>query len=157
MTEVPIAGAALHDLKRWEDERGFFEEVLRSSDPFFHGFGQFSWCRRKVGTITAWHFHPRQWDWWFVPRGRMKAVLHDLRADSTTNGVTFETQLGEGAPDRVLAIPPGVAHGYKVIVGPMELFYVTSREYDREHPAPPIGEEGRIPHDDPTIGYDWEA
>jgi dTDP-4-dehydrorhamnose 3,5-epimerase len=153
--EVPIAGATLKELTRHDDERGFFEEIIRASDPFFRGFAQLSWCRRKAGVITAWHFHPDQWDWWFVPHGRIRAVLHDLRERSRTRGTTFEVELGEGTPDRVLAIPNGVAHGYKVLVGPMELVYVTSREYDREHPAPPIGQEGRIPHDDPAIGYDW--
>lgn len=157
MTDIPIVGAALKELTRHDDARGFFEEVIRASDPFFRGFAQLSWCRRNAGTITAWHFHPTQWDWWFVPHGRIKAVLHDLRADSPTRGTTFEVLLGSGTPDRVLAIPSGVAHGYKVLEGPMELFYLTSVEYNREHPAPPDGEEGRIPHDDPTIAYDWDA
>jgi dTDP-4-dehydrorhamnose 3,5-epimerase len=31
---------------------------------------------------------------------------------------------------------------------PAHLFYVTSTTYDPD-------EEGRIPHDDPEIGYDW--
>lgn len=157
MTSLPIVGAALKELERHADGRGFFEEIIRASDPFFVGFAQLSWCRRNVGTVTAWHFHPRQWDWWFVPNGRMKAVLHDLRADSPTCGTTYEVYLGDGTPDRVLAIPSGVAHGYKVIDGPMDLFYVTSVEYNREHPSPPEGEEGRIRYDDPMIGYDWEA
>lgn len=155
MSGVPIAGAALTELTRWHDERGFFEEILRASDPSFHGFAQLSWCRRATGVVTAWHVHPKQWDWWFVPRGVVLAVLHDLREGSVTRGATYEVMLGEGNPDRVLAIPNGVAHGYKVLAGPMELFYVTSVEYNRAHPAPPIGEEGRIPHDDPAIGYDW--
>src|SRR5205823_11269325 len=124
---------------------------------FFKGFAQFSWCRRREGTITAWHIHPNQWDWWFVPHGVMRAVLYDLRTGSATQGNTFEVYLGENSTEKVLAIPSGVAHGYRVIEGPLELFYVTSREYNRIHPAPPDGEEGRMPHNDPSIGYDWLA
>jgi dTDP-4-dehydrorhamnose 3,5-epimerase len=153
----PIDGATVKELQRFPDERGFFEEIIRASDPFFKGFAQFSWCRRREGTITAWHVHPNQWDWWFVPHGVIKAVLHDMRVESPTRGNTFEIHLGENTTARVLAIPNGVAQGYKVIEGPMELFYVTSREYNREHPAPPDGEEGRIPHNDQAIGYDWLA
>lgn len=154
----PIDGVAIKELQRHPDERGFFEEIIRASDHFFAaGFAQLSWCRRKAGTITAWHVHPNQWDWWFVPRGIAKVVLHDMREASPTRGNTFELYMGENAEDQVLAIPNGVAHGYKVIEGPMELFYVTSREYNREHPAPPEGEEGRLPYDDPRIGYDWHA
>jgi len=151
----PVDGATVKELQRFPDERGFFEEIIRASDPFFKGFAQFSWCRRREGTITAWHVHPSQWDWWFVPHGVIKAVLHDLRVDSPTSGNTLEVYLGDNTTEKVLAIPNGVAHGYKVIEGPMELFYVTSREYRRESPAPPGGEEGRIPHNDPAIGYDW--
>jgi dTDP-4-dehydrorhamnose 3,5-epimerase len=153
----PIEGATVKELRRFPDERGFFEEIIRASDPFFKGFAQFSWCRRREGTITAWHLHPNQWDWWFVPHGVMKAVLHDLRNDSPTCGNTLEIYLGENTTERVLAIPNGVAHGYKVMQGPAELFYVTSHEYNREHPAPPAGEERRLAHDDPSIGYDWYA
>lgn len=149
-----IEGVALKPLVRHRDERGFFEEILRGSDPFFQGFGQLSWCRRATGVVTAWHIHPTQWDFWFIPRGEARVALHDLRQDSSTRGVTWETILGTDDP-KVLAIPCGVAHGYKVLRGPMELFYVTSREYNAAHPAPPSGEEGRIPFDDQTIGYDW--
>lgn len=157
MKRGPIEGAAVKDLVRYPDGRGFFQEVIRASDPFFTEFGQFSWCRRREGTITAWHIHPNQWDWWFVPHGIIKAVLHDLRANSPTNGNTFELYLGDNTTERALAIPSGVAHGYKVIEGPMELFYVTSCEYNRDDPSPPIGEEGRLPYDDPAIGYDWRS
>jgi dTDP-4-dehydrorhamnose 3,5-epimerase len=157
MKRGPIDGVTVKELRRFPDERGFFEEIIRASDPFFKGFAQFSWCRRRVGTVTAWHFHPNQWDWWFVPHGVIKAVLHDLRDESPTRGNTFELFLGESTTEKVLAIPNGVAHGYKVIEGPMELFYVTSREYNNENPAPPVGEEGRLPHDDASIGYDWGA
>ena len=94
-------------LRRFPDERGFFEEIIRASDPFFKGFAQFSWCTRREGTITAWHFHPSQWDWWFVPHGVMKAVLHDLRDQSPTRGNTFEIVLGGSTTEKVLAIPVG--------------------------------------------------
>jgi dTDP-4-dehydrorhamnose 3,5-epimerase len=156
MKRGPIDGAVIKELVRYPDERGFFQELIRASDPFFTtGFAQLSWCRRREGTVTAWHVHPNQWDWWFVPRGVIKAVLHDLREHSSTKGNTLEIYLGENTSEKILAIPNGVAHGYKVIEGPMELFYITSSEYNRGHPAPPEGEEGRLPHDDAAIGYDW--
>jgi dTDP-4-dehydrorhamnose 3,5-epimerase-like enzyme len=50
----------------------------------------------------------------------------------------------------VLKIPPGVAHGYRVLSGPAHVFYIVSHEYDGR-------DEGRISHDDPGIGYDWTA
>jgi dTDP-4-dehydrorhamnose 3,5-epimerase len=62
----------------------------------------------------------------------------------------MELLLGEHHGAKVLKIPPGVAHGYRVIQGPVHLFYITSQTYDPK-------DEGRIPHDDPSIGYDWTA
>lgn len=149
-----IIGVELKPLIRRHDDRGFFEEIVRASDPFFRSFAQLSWCRRETGVVTAWHWHPNQWDWWFVAHGAARVALHDLRQSSPTRGVTWETVLSEHEPS-VLAIPNGVAHGYKVTEGPMELVYITSREYNARHPIPPEGEEGRIPADDRSIGYDW--
>ena len=60
-----------------------------------------------------------------------------------------ELLLGDGVGTCVLKVPPGVAHGYKVLSAEAHLFALTSRTYD---PA-----DGATPHDDPTIGYDWIA
>jgi dTDP-4-dehydrorhamnose 3,5-epimerase len=50
-----------------------------------------------------------------------------------------------------ILIPPGVAHGYKVVgTEPGMLIYVTSSFYNPE-------DEGRIPHNDERIQYDWET
>jgi dTDP-4-dehydrorhamnose 3,5-epimerase len=103
-----------------------------------------------AGVVKAWHIHPTQIDWWYVPIGALKAALHDLREESPTRGTTEELLLGEGYEAQVLKIPAGVAHGCKALAGPTHLFYVTSRTYDPR-------EEGRLAHDDPRIGYDWLA
>jgi dTDP-4-dehydrorhamnose 3,5-epimerase len=71
-----------------------------------------------------------------------------MRPDSPTKGVLQELFMGGEHGHKVLKIPPGVAHGCKAIGGTAHLIYVTSGVYNPE-------EEGRIPHDDPRIGYDW--
>jgi dTDP-4-dehydrorhamnose 3,5-epimerase len=45
-------------------------------------------------------------------------------------------------------MPPGVAHGYRCLLGPAHVIYVTSGTYDPE-------DEVRIAHDDPGIGFSW--
>lgn len=146
-----IAGVELKPLVTHTDERGFFREVIRTTDSFFQeGFGQWSHSLMFPGVAKAWHIHPHQIDWWYVPIGTLKVALHDLRDGSSTRGETMELFLGENAPSSVLKIPAGVAHGCKCIGGPAHLFYVTSLTYDPR-------EEGRIAYDDPTIGYDWLA
>ena len=145
-----IEGVIVHPLVRYPDDRGFFEEVIRVTDSFFQeGFGQFSHSKMYPGVVKAWHIHTTQTDWWYTPFGRLRVALHDLRDGSPTRGITQEVYLGEDVPPVVLKIPAGVAHGCRALgETPAHLFYVTSNTYTPE-------EEGRIPYDDPAIGYDW--
>ena len=146
-----IQGVQLKPLVTHADERGFFREIIRVTDGIFEeGFGQWSHSLMFPDVSKAWHIHPHQVDWWYVPLGTLKVVLSDQREGSPTHGKTMELFLGENAMAAVLKIPPGVAHGCKAIGGVTHLFYVTSRTYD-------LNEEGRIAHDDPAIGYDWTA
>lgn len=143
-----IEGVVVKDLRTFPDERGFFREVIRVTDDFFaEGFAQLSHSYMHTGVAKAWHIHKTQIDWWYVPSGALKLGLYDARPESKTFGETQVLFLGEMYPAQVVKIPPGVAHGCRALV-PTNLLYVTSRTYD---PA----EEGRIPHDDPTIGFDW--
>lgn len=144
-----IDGLMTKQLKRWPDERGFFEELIRKTDPFFaEGFAQLSRSSMVDGVVKAWHLHKTQIDWWYVLKGTIKAVVHDLREKSPTKGQTQEFMLGEKGEDIILKIPAGVAHGLKVTDGPADLVYVTSSIYSKD-------EEGRIAYDNSGIGYDW--
>ena len=148
---TPIDGVEIKKLATNPDPRGFFREVIRATDPFFdEGFAQWSHTKSYQGVVKAWHIHQKQVDWWYVAIGRVKVALYDTRAESPTHGHLQELLLGDEIEPCVLKVPPGVAHGYKVLSSEAHLFYITSRTYD---PA----DEGRIPHDDPAIGYDWIA
>jgi len=144
-----IQGVVVKELVTHVDDRGFFRELIRVTDDFFEeGFGQLSHALVHAGVAKAWHIHKIQIDWWYVATGTLRVGLHDTRPDSPSYRETMELLLGENLPGRVLRVPPGVAHGFRCIAGPAHMFYVTSKVYDPE-------DEGRIPHDDPTIGYDW--
>ena len=144
-----IEGVVLKNLVTHADERGFFREIIHVTDDFFaEGFGQWSHSLMYPGVVKAWHIHVQQVDWWYVASGVLKVALHDTRPNSRTKRETMEFLMGDTQPAQVLSIPPGVAHGCKCVAGPAHLLYVTSKVYN---PA----DEGRIPHDDPGIGYDW--
>ncbi|MBI4456225.1 MAG: dTDP-4-dehydrorhamnose 3,5-epimerase family protein [Acidobacteria bacterium] len=144
-----IEGVVLKDLVTHGDERGFFREIIRATDNFFaEGFGQWSHSLMYPGTIKAWHIHQKQVDWWYVCNGVLRVALHDTRKGSPTHGETMEFLMGDDQPARLLRVPQRVAHGCKCVSGPANLFYITSSVYNPE-------DEGRIPHDDPVIGYDW--
>lgn len=147
--KLAIDGVLKKNLVRHPDERGFFEEIIRKTDPFFEeGFGQLSRSSMVDGVVKAWHIHKTQIDWWYVVKGRIKVALFDTRINATTYKILIDLYMGGERENIVLKIPPGVAHGLKVVEGPAELVYVTSSIYNTE-------EEGRILYDDISINYDW--
>lgn len=145
-----IDGVMVKNLVRHPDERGFFEEMIRVTDPFFsEGFGQVSHSSMFPGVVKAWHIHKTQVDWWYVVRGTIKVTLYDKREQSKTYKELNEFIIGsDEGKNKIVKVPPGVAHGLKVLEGPADLVYVTSGTYSKD-------EEGRIPYDDAAIGYDW--
>lgn len=158
--QIMINGVQIKELKVHQDvpdrdedaaRPGFLMEVLRSDDNLLKKFGQTTFTVAYQGTIKAFHFHERQDDLWFIATGRAMIVLHDLRPDSPTKA---ETQvIFSGRDDyKLVHIPVGVAHGYKVLSQePVLLFYHTTEPYDAKNP-----DEKRLPYDDPNIGFDWE-
>ncbi len=146
-----IDGVELKELTTHRDERGFFREIARDTEEIVtEGWAQVSHSLMHPGVAKAWHVHPNQIDWWYVPVGDLKVALYDTRDGSPTKGQLDELFLGEHYDAQLLKIPAGVAHGCRVIGGLTHLIYMTSKTYDPD-------EEGRIPHDDPDIGYDWTA
>ncbi len=132
------------------DDRGFLIEVLKETDQTFRPIKQTTYTETYPGVIKAFHWHRKQWDFWFVVRGMAQVVLYDLRDNSSTKGETNVFYLGEKNL-AVLAIPPGVAHGYRVLGNrSVGLFYHTSEAYNSENP-----DEERISFDDPKISFDW--
>ena len=143
-----LSGVEIKQLTTYPDERGFFREIIRETDEFFGHFGQLSHSLMYPGTAKAWHLHQNQIDWWYCI-GALKVALHDLREGSETKGETVTFFMGDRYGATCVKIPPGVAHGCRALEL-THLLYVTSSVYNPE-------DEGRLPHDDPTIGFDWTA
>ena len=144
-----IEGVVIKELTTHNDERGFFRELIRTTDDFFaEGFGQWSHSLMLQDVIKAWHSHNKQTDWWYVAGGVLRTGLCDLRDGSSTCKQTMDLLMGDGQQPQIIKIPPGVAHGCRAVRGPANLFYVTSGVYDPN-------DEIRIPHDSPEIDFDW--
>jgi len=145
-----IDGVSIKNLIRHVDDRGFFMEVLRDDDELLSRFGQASMSLTYPGVVKAFHYHKKQDDLWFFPKGNAQVVLYDLREGSSTKGQTNIFYMGEFNPI-LLVIPKGVAHGYRVLGNePAIIVYFTTESYNPECP-----DEYRIPWDDPSIGFDW--
>jgi len=147
-----IEGVEIKELKTFPDNRGFFREIIRVTDPFFaEGFAQWSHSKMVRNTVKAWHFHKQQSDFWYCPLGDLEVVLYDNRESSPTYKSKMEFTLGDvdGAKDYVIQIPPMVIHGCKVKSDFAHLFYITTKTYNPN-------DEGRLPYNSNLVPHDWK-
>jgi dTDP-4-dehydrorhamnose 3,5-epimerase len=147
-----IAGVFVVDPAIHGDERGFFVETYRRQwFPSGREMVQGNRGDRQAGAIVGLHYHLHQADYWYVPFGTARVVLHDLREGAATDGATLTIDLGR-QPDgshshRGVYIPPGVAHGFAALTD-MTITYLVDGYYN---PSDELG----VAWDDPAIGADW--
>jgi dTDP-4-dehydrorhamnose 3,5-epimerase len=129
------------------DERGVFVETYRREwFPQGREMVQGNRADRQAGSVVGLHYHLHQADYWYVPSGRARVVLHDLRSGSPTDGATLELEIGEH-DHRGVFIPPGVAHGFAALTD-MTITYLVDGYYN---PADELG----VAWDDPDVAADW--
>ncbi len=147
-----IRGVYVVDPDIHGDERGFFVETYRR-EWFPQGREMLQGNRgdRQAGAVVGLHYHLHQADYWYVPYGTARVVLHDLRTESPTDGSTQWLDLGRQADGthshRGVFIPPGVAHGFAALTD-MTITYLVDNYYN---PADELG----VAWDDPAIAADW--
>ena len=79
------------------DERGIFIETYRREwFPQGREMIQGNRGNRQAGAVVGLHYHLHQADYWYVPIGSARVVLHDLREGSPTDGKTLTLDLGRG-------------------------------------------------------------
>ena len=147
-----IAGVVVVEPDVRRDARGIFIETYRSS--WFPGqreMLQANRADRSVNTVVGLHYHLHQSDFWYVPVGEVRVVLHDLRLGSSTDGATLMLDLGaidDGSHcHHGVYIPPGVAHGFAALTD-CTLNYLVDAYYNPD-------DELGVRWDDPAIGAQW--
>ena len=129
------------------DDRGRFVETYRRSWlPMGREMIQGNRSEKTAGSLVGLHYHLHQADYWYVLRGTARVVLADLRVGSPTEGASMVIDL-DGAEERGLFIPPGVAHGFAALTDIL-LWYLVDGYYN------PNDELG-VAYDDPALGVDW--
>jgi dTDP-4-dehydrorhamnose 3,5-epimerase len=140
-----IDGVEVYPLRPHEDERGWFMELMRSSNlpkPVKQSNLVFS----RQGVIRGLHYHERgQSDLFACLSGMVRIVVLDRET-----GETFTLDIGDDNP--VTVFVPGIhAHGYEALTDSLFLYHVTE-EYD---PADP--DEREIAWDDPRVKHLWST
>ena len=147
-----INGVLIVEPQKFGDERGYFiESYRREWFPQGREMVQGNRGNRIAGCLVGLHYHLHQADYWYVPFGHARVVLHDLRTGSSTDGATQCLDLGEvdGGENNHLGvfIPPGVAHGFASMTD-MAITYLVDSYYN---PADELG----VAWDDPLVEADW--
>ena len=155
LTETPLAGAFVAELKRIQDERGYlarawchkeFADVGVDFQPVQANMSGSA----KRGTVRGLHYQeaPHE-EAKFIRcvRGAVFDVILDLREGSPTRGQWFGTELSADNK-RALLVPRGFAHAYQTLQDDSEVIYLVSAFY-----AP--GAEKGLRWNDPGIGIQW--
>lgn len=147
-----IDGVYIVEPDLFGDERGYFVETYRREwFPKGREMIQGNRGNRQKGCIVGLHYHLHQSDYWYVPFGHARVVLHDLRQGSATDTATQVIDLGEvdGGDNnhKGVYIPPGVAHGFASL-SDMTITYLVDSYYN------PADERG-VAWDDPAVEADW--
>jgi dTDP-4-dehydrorhamnose 3,5-epimerase len=153
VTESSLIAGVYHVLPSiHRDKRGIFVETFRREwIPGGREMIQANRADRAAGCIVGLHFHLHQADYWYVPVGRVRVVLHDLRVGSRTDGATECFDLGTAEngehPHGGVFIPPGVAHGFASLTD-MTITYLVDGYYN-------AADELGVAWDDPQVAADW--
>lgn len=142
-----IVGVWTVDPEGHGDERGrFYETYRRAWFPLGREMVQSNRSDKAAGAVVGLHYHLHQADYWLVPRGEARVVLHDLRVGSPTDRTTQILTLS-GDNCRGVFIPPGVAHGFASL-SELTLTYLVDSYYNPD-------DELGVAWDDPEIAADW--
>lgn len=152
---LTLAGAAVVELDRREDERGFFarafcvEEFAASGLNPLVAQANISYNRHR-GTRRGFHFQrPPHAEAKLIRcvRGAVFSVAVDIRPESPSYLQHVSIEL---TADNHLAlyVPEGFAAGMQTLDDDTELYYQVSSPY-----APDF--EGGLRHDDPRLGIAW--
>jgi len=129
------------------DQRGLFIETYRREwFPNGREMIQGNRSNKQAGALVGLHYHLHQADYWYVPVGTIRVVLHDLRAGGPTDGATQIIDIS-GENHIGVYIPPGVAHGFSALTD-VVMTYLVDNYYN---PADELG----VAWNDPVIGADW--
>jgi dTDP-4-dehydrorhamnose 3,5-epimerase len=132
-------------LRRFEDERGWFMEIHRSTW-FDRPMRQTNISFSQAGVIRGLHYHERGQDDLFVClQGTARVVVLDR-----DGGEVFCEDIGD---ENLVGIyvPGHYAHGFEALTDLLFCYHVTE-EYDPENP-----DEHEVPWDDPRVRDLWST
>ena len=154
-TETKLKGAFIIDVKRLEDERGFFGRAWCTREYEEHGLNpnvvQANVSYNKVkGTLRGMHYQKAPYGEGKTVRctsGAIYDVIIDIRPDSATFKQWISVEL-TGESYKMLYIPEGFAHGFITLKDHTSVHYMGTAFHTP-------GAEAGIKFDDPAFNIEW--
>lgn len=155
IAHTALEGVFVVELELVSDHRGFFAR-LWSDDDFVSSGIESNWVQCNLGhslergTLRGLHFQrgrSSEAKLVWCGTGSLFDVAVDLRPGSQTRWEWVGVDL-TAENRRALYMPPGTAHGYQTLEPNTDLWYLTSRTYDRETAT-------GARWDDPAFGIQW--
>ena len=148
---IKIDGVATVALREMANDCGNVLHMLRNDAPDFTKFGECYFSEVLPGAIKAWKLHREQTQNLAVPVGRIRLVIYDDRAGSSTRGRLEVQTLGR--PDAYLRvqITPGLWYGFACIGSTPALIANCA---DLPHEKTESESKSLF---DPSIPYDWNT
>jgi len=158
-----LKGIIIKPLKRFNDERGSFTELMRQDWKTILNEDRFVQANFSIsypGIIRAWHRHLRgQIDYFLVLKGALKICAYDQETKE------LDEVVSTGQAPQIVRVPGHYWHGFKVISNETAwLLYFTTKLYNYDDPDEerrPWNDETLIPEfingkkDDPRVGKQW--
>jgi dTDP-4-dehydrorhamnose 3,5-epimerase len=142
-----IAGVYVVEPVVHGDERGMFIETYRREwIPGAREMLQANRSNKQAGALVGLHYHLHQADYWYVPAGTARVVLHDLREGSPSDGATEYFDIS-GSTHWGVYIPPGVAHGFAALTDVLMTYLVDGYHNNAD--------ELGVAWNDPAIAANW--
>jgi dTDP-4-dehydrorhamnose 3,5-epimerase len=154
-TETKLKDAFIIEIKKIEDERGFFGRSWCKREMEEHGLNsnvvqQNTSLSKMKGTIRGLHYQKHPYEETKLIRctkGAIFDVIIDLRKDSPTFLQWMGVELTEDNY-KMLYIPEKFAHGFLTLTNNSEVTYLVTQFYSP-------GVEGGIRFDDPVFNIQW--
>ncbi|MHA6250226.1 dTDP-4-dehydrorhamnose 3,5-epimerase [Pontibacter sp. CAU 1760] len=154
-TETKLKGAFIIDVKRLEDERGFFGRSYCKREMEEHGLNtnmvqaNVSYNKKK-GTLRGMHMQVSPYEETKLvrcTRGAIYDVIIDMREDSETYKQWIGVEL-TADNYRMLFVPEGFAHGFITLEDNSDVTYNVTQYYTP-------GSERGIRWNDPAFNIEW--
>lgn len=148
-TRTEIPDVLLVETEKYEDSRGFFQELYKESEfkAILGNFVQVNHSYSKKGVLRGLHFqlNPK-------PQGKLVTVIsgriYDVAVDLRKNSPSYKKWVGaELTFGKLLWVPVGFAHGFEALADSNVVYFVTG-EFSKEY-------DSGIAWNDPEINVNW--